>query len=505
MGTALLGNAEQIRVATWNLTWFPSGSPDPATPQQEEANIQAVASTLNGLQPDVIVLQEVRDSRACEQLALRLGPGSYQVNVCSAFRDGGGPAATRRQLAILSRFPAMAGWAEEWQAEGAVLPPGGWAFAALHWGATALGVFAVHLKSNVGLGERDTQLNILKRELCAEQLLRTVDGLSGRLTNRLDALVVAGNFNTDLDQARFVSERTLRALLEADFSHGFDGVPLAERVTIPGQGRYADATFDYIFARGGSFVARPEIVRTEWSDHFVVAADLAVTPPPPPPLPALAPTVEAPPSVSPAVVSTLAPVGAQPHVNWPLWAFLFVLLGLHLAIWQAVRARKAVAVGSRKTRETSATEDCGLSEAGDRIIVPLRTAEKLQPALGATETGPRGVHPEPPPATAVVRSHLLPQLARLMVNRLVQGLLFQRARMMQAQETAAEHIHELEERLGRIQSQLQQRLSTYEQRIAELEKELAAKEQENRALLQAQQRVLRDAPAADKEKEPAVV
>lgn len=522
---AALAQGEQIRVATWNLTWFPSGSPDPATPEQEEKTLQAAAGALNGLQPDVIVLQEVRDGRACEQLARRLGPGSYQVNICSAFKDGGGPAATRRQLAILSRYPALAAWAEEWQPEGWIRPPNGFAFAALQSPGAALGVFAVHLKNNVGTGERETQLNILKRELCAGQLLRQMETLDQRLPRRLDALVVAGNFNTDLDQARFVSEGTLRGLLEAGFNHGFDGVPLADRITVLGQGRYTDATFDYIFARGAGFAARPQILRADVSDHFLVAADLAVTPPvtvsppvavpppvavaPPPvavtqPVPAPEPLSEPARPTSPGIVSTLAPVGSKPKVNWPLWIFLFVLLALHLAIWQAVRSRQSVKPASAPQAATP-EEQLAKAKDRDRIIVPLRTGEKLPSGLAATVAGPAGSRSEPPAATAVVRSGLFPHLARLMVSRLVQGLLFQRARMVEAQEVAAVHIHELEERLGRIQAQLQQRLITYEQRIAELEKALAAKEQENRALRQAEPESPRDARALPKVKEPAAV
>ncbi len=506
---ATLSRAEQIRVATWNLTWFPSGSPDQLAPEVEEQNISAVASLLNGLQPDVIILQEVRDKEACEQLAQRLGPAAYQVNVCSVFKDGGGPAATKRQVAILSRFGVSAAWAEEWQPEGLAHPPGGFVFAALRCGATDLGVFAVHLKNNVGSAEREIQLNILKRELSAEQLLQQVHTLDRRLTNRLDTLVIAGNFNTDLDQPRFVSEQTLRSLQEAGFRSGFEDEPLSERITCLGKGRYADATFDYLFAKGASLVARPEIVRSELSDHFPVAADLVLTVPPPAP-----------------VVSSVVPLAAPPakRINWPLWGFIAVLLALHVAIWQAVRRRPFDAATAPTLSQTAAGDENGFPASDERIIVPLKTVEKMQSAQaplaavaapgiepqfpGSAENVLRpfaGTRTQPDRSTALIRSGLLPHLARLMVSKLVQGLMSQRANLLHTQNAASAQITDLEERLIRIQGQLQQRMTAYERRIAELEQEIAAKEKENRELLQAHERVMRRAGATEKVEESATV
>lgn len=508
---ATLSRAEQIRVATWNLTWFPSGSPDQLAPEVEELTISAVASVLNGLQPDVIILQEVRDKEACEQLAQRLGPAAYQVNVCSVFKDGGGPAATKRQLAILSRFGVSAAWAEEWEPEGLAHPPGGFAFAALRCGTTDIGVFAVHLKNNVGSAEREIQLNLLKRELSAEQLLQQVHTLDRRLTNRLDTLVIAGNFNTDFDQPRFLSEQTLRALLEAGFRTGFEEVPLAERVTCLGRGRYADATFDYLFAKGASFVAQPEIVRSELSDHFPVAADLVLTVPPPPPAP---------------VVSSIAPLPAPPapkRINWPLWSFIAVLLALHVAIWRAVR-RRPFDAATAPLSQTAAGDETTFPASDERIIVPLKTVEKMQsaqaPLAAAAAPGIEaqfpasaenvvrpfaGARTQPDRSTALIRSGLLPHLARLMMSKLVQGLMSQRANLLQTQHAASAQITDLEERLIRIQGQLQQRMTAYERRIVELEKEIAAKEKENRELLQAHERVMRRAEPTEKVEESAPV
>jgi hypothetical protein len=85
--------------------------------------------------------------------------------------------------------------------------------------------------------------------------------------------------------------------------------------------------------------------------------------------------------------------------------------------------------------------------------------------------------------TAIVRAGVVPHLARMMMNRLVQALLFQRSHLMQTQETATTRVEDMAERLFKVQSQFEKRVKTYETRIKQLEEELAAKEEENRELM----------------------
>jgi endonuclease/exonuclease/phosphatase (EEP) superfamily protein YafD len=67
----------------------------------------------------------------------------------------------------------------------------------------------------------------------------------------------------------FAAERTLDALTDAGYQSGFEGLPLAQRVTHPGSHGFPDATFDFIFAKGltGS---QPTIPQTNASDHWPV-------------------------------------------------------------------------------------------------------------------------------------------------------------------------------------------------------------------------------------------
>ena len=86
-------------------------------------------------------------------------------------------------------------------------------------------------------------------------------------------------------------------------------------------------------------------------------------------------------------------------------------------------------------------------------------------------------------APAIVPSALVPQLARMMMNRLVQALFAQRASLIDTQAEATKRMAELEERIARAQVTVQGRFAAYDNRIAELERQLAAAEEEKRELM----------------------
>src|SRR4051794_20568969 len=88
-------------VTTWNLEWFPNGSPKIAPPEEQNRRIAGAAATIRKLNPDVLLLQEMQDYRACQRLIEAIGPESYQICVCSAFKDATG-AVGAQQVAILA-------------------------------------------------------------------------------------------------------------------------------------------------------------------------------------------------------------------------------------------------------------------------------------------------------------------------------------------------------------------------------------------------------------------
>jgi endonuclease/exonuclease/phosphatase family metal-dependent hydrolase len=275
-GSQGIAIAETIRVTTWNLQWFPSGVPDVILPEVEARRIQEAAQTIAVLNPDVLLLQEVRDWESCQKLAeaIKASAGlEYHVTVCSAFKDPVGQMVGWQQVAILSKSSAQAAWASPWTTKGILDPPRGYAFAVFHFGQADVGFYSVHLKSNLvrGNDEKTKQINILKRELSAEQVVAR-SGEASKDFPQIKGFVVAGDLNTNRDE--FVSERTLGIFETAGFNDPFAILPLASRVTHPAKGRYPDTTFDYVLAKGLRHLGTPEILKSKVSDHLPVTCEL---------------------------------------------------------------------------------------------------------------------------------------------------------------------------------------------------------------------------------------
>src|SRR6266480_4580084 len=166
-----LGDGAVIRITTWNLEWFPNGSAREATPEKQAQRIQAAADVLKKLNPDILLLQEVRDYDACNRLAEAIQPGAYTVSICSAFKGG------KQEEAILAKLPAQAAWSESWKSMEGIDPPRGFAFAWFKIRDADIGVYSLHLKSNLitrGNKEAEAAKNIRKREVAIDQLMAHV-------------------------------------------------------------------------------------------------------------------------------------------------------------------------------------------------------------------------------------------------------------------------------------------------------------------------------------------
>jgi endonuclease/exonuclease/phosphatase family metal-dependent hydrolase len=273
--TLALGDAPEptkVRITTWNLEWFPNGSAHDATPEVQAQRIAAAADVLRPIDPDIILLQEVRDYEACVRLGEAIAPGLYHVAICSAFKEPFQSGLGKQQVAILSKHEAQAAWAERWKSMSGVDPPRGFAFAWFKIGNHDIGVYSVHLKSNLiihGNREAETAKNIQKREVAIAQLLAHVHDVIGSTMPSIKGIVIGGDFNTNHDQEMFAAERTLDSLADAGYQNGFEGIPLSQRVTHPGTHGFPDATFDFIFAKGLT-ASQPTITLTGASDHWPV-------------------------------------------------------------------------------------------------------------------------------------------------------------------------------------------------------------------------------------------
>ena len=219
---------QTVRCTTWNLEWFPNGSVHDASPEEQNRRITDAASVLKPLHPDILLLQEVRDYDACNRLGNAIEPGAYHVEICSAFKEPFRSGLGRQQVAILSRFQAQAAWSEQWKSVEGIDPPRGFAFAWFKVRDADIGVYSLHLKSNLitrGNKESEAAKNIRKREVAIDQLMTHVRDMIGAKIPTINRFIVGGDFNTNQDQPMFASEKTLSFLKNEGFQDSFDRAP----------------------------------------------------------------------------------------------------------------------------------------------------------------------------------------------------------------------------------------------------------------------------------------
>jgi endonuclease/exonuclease/phosphatase family metal-dependent hydrolase len=269
-------SAANVRLTTWNLDWFPNGTPKEAPPEEQEKRIQAAADVLRKLDPDIILLQEVRDYDTCVRLAEAIKPHTYQVAICSAFKEPFQSGFGKQQVAILSKEPAQAAWAERWKSMEGVDPPRGFAFAEFKIKGADFGVYSVHLKSNLIMhGDKaiEATKNVRKREVAAHQLLHHLRTVIATAIPNIQSEVVAGDFNTN--PVEFPADDTLKTLEDAGFQNCMEGASATERITHPGGHGYPDTTFDYVLAKHAA-VGPPKITHSKASDHYPVTCDVTI-------------------------------------------------------------------------------------------------------------------------------------------------------------------------------------------------------------------------------------
>lgn len=262
-----------IRVAFWNIQWFPGRHPS-ATPANERTQTASVHRDMQKINADVLGMEEVRDfSKAT--IAIAPLPG-MKVDVVSNFppREG---QNVGQQVAIASRFQPMSAWVEMWKPNGALVPPRGFAFAAYQVAPRqTLLVYAVHLKSNRGEISEDIAI----REESMRQLashMRTMNDAYGKTGSV--SCIVGGDFNTAPDDSRFAGEKTIRTLRDNAFSWCWQDIPFVRRISLPADKLFPAACFDHIFVRNGKFnSARVIEMSRQSSDHNAIFGEVQLAP-----------------------------------------------------------------------------------------------------------------------------------------------------------------------------------------------------------------------------------
>ncbi|MBC2607521.1 endonuclease/exonuclease/phosphatase family protein [Pelagicoccus albus] len=261
-------------MTTWNLKWFPGGMNQTDKSAMQE-HIGLVADTLRDLDPDILLVQEVKSQESLDMLAEEMGTGLKVIAVsrfpASYSEDPDG--IDDQQVGILAKMPAVATATREFERDGLVDAPRGFVFAAFETEGELLGVYSVHLKSNRG----EAAVNFRKRESSARAIVGHAEGVAiGSEDNwRVpDALIIGGDFNTEVpgDVEVRAAEKTMQQLALYGFENAYGDLPLEKRITIPASGRYPATTFDHILYRGIEKAGSVRIQEVEWerSDHYPV-------------------------------------------------------------------------------------------------------------------------------------------------------------------------------------------------------------------------------------------
>ena len=106
------GAANHVTFTFWNVEWFPGRRPH-AGARAQATHVAAVLPVVQGLDPDVLGLEEVGDAEAARLLTDHL-PG-FKVDVCTEFTREPANEPSRQQIVLCSRLPLLtAGW-QRWR------------------------------------------------------------------------------------------------------------------------------------------------------------------------------------------------------------------------------------------------------------------------------------------------------------------------------------------------------------------------------------------------------
>jgi hypothetical protein len=483
--------ATSVRIAAWSLP--PRPTPSSAT---NDTAISRAADALGQFAPDVILLKGARDWQTCARLARDLGAGQYKVLVCSSIRDPRTGKPAEAQVAILAKRTAYFSWADDWKSQ--TNGTSGYAFAAIQFERERLGFFAVQLDPALEneLETYDKSKSTGPQPQVLRDWLQAVDSFKQWTANRLDALVIAGAFDAG-------PPAKSRVLLQARLAEAFLGAPLEQPVRWVNQ----DGTFgiapEHVLARVEPDQATPPgLVLT----RFPITCELDLAPGSwpalrPPQMPegavAAAPASSAPDTkILPSTWSVILP--------WAQWTALGAGGAAVLVIAAWLRGRRQRPVPSPALLGRYAESSQLPTSSYTVILAPLPTT---------SSSGEPGPPPQPQPvvllekpgvtqtqslawqqralaaekraerAHQVIRRGLIPHLRAWLKQKVLHQIVTERTQLLQTQDATVRTVIEVDERLARIEAQIEQQIREHQRRIEELSRELIAAKEENRELI----------------------
>jgi hypothetical protein len=523
--------AETLRITTWNLAPRASVEATNAAGGKDEFPLEPAAAIVRRLDSDVLLLQQVRDWRMCDQLVQALKPADYKVLICSSFSGARGGASSRHQVAILAKTKAYFAWSDAWRKEGGDALAGGFAFAALRYGGLRVGLFSVQAGNEIALPP-DAKQSVAREKAqtaAAGQLLEQVASVGEWQTNPVQVLVVSGTFDTPSQAQPALQETPLQLLERAGFGIAVLQGPAGEQMAQPGLAEPPVGMTDCFFTLPAGCAANPRVESTAEFAHQPMTCDIeldlagaAVTQAGHTvPLPADdlqrsnlfgRSRAEAQPGVSaseqpsiPLIAPASQPSTLKPQLLWIATGALGGGAALGLLTWLLLRRRQAVAP-SVSALITGWGEAEGLIPSSYTVVLGTRSGTAAAPAEerpalepnplirietpGTTQTQAEvlrrrvlAAEARADCATAVIRSGLIPHLGYWLKQKLVQKLMTDRARMLETQRAATLIATAVEKRLAKIELQVQRQNGAYQQHIEALTRQLEAAKEENRALI----------------------
>lgn len=327
----------------------------------------------------------------------------------------------------------------------------------------------------------------------ARQWQAQIDSLKNWMTNRIEAVAVAGAFNAP---PGLTSSDNKIAFASGDskYIEAFLGAPLKRSVTMSnGQSSVEELKGEFVAQVAPDPTALPGVIL----DRNGVTCDLTVSPAAPPaaaPNEAQARPTEA--TVlrpSTAVPQTVAPEGRSHSLRSPwLIGTLTGLIGGWIVVWLARKRSAALrppslsGAASAKTAPPPAATVVFMA----RPVAEARTASATSPLPVMHVEGPARTHTQSGSLSQQgpinEQSGFFALWSQWLKEKLMRRLIAERAELLGTQQAATFKALAVEERLARVEHQIQHQNRAYERRIEELTQELLAAKEENRELIRAQ-------------------
>ena len=192
-------DTSSVRVATWNIRWFPKGCPDPSECPERRTDVENVAATVAELRLDLVAVQEILSDEPSRPAIAHLlrsldslvgGPWKIDLQECGppeAQRVGFLWNAGRLELTGLADVGPLNGeWEKTGEACAGNLRPGRYAYVRSLSGGVDFHAYTVHFDS----GRRDKDYQ--NRRDAARRIPALVRGMHADDAD----VVVLGDFNT---------------------------------------------------------------------------------------------------------------------------------------------------------------------------------------------------------------------------------------------------------------------------------------------------------------------